>query len=47
MGTGTWADHPDVATVLENMAECYKKIGKDDEAKDSKNVQKGYVQKNK
>jgi hypothetical protein len=26
-------DHPDVATLLENMAEFYKKIGKDDEAK--------------
>ena len=26
-------DHPDVATVLENMAELYEKIGKEDEAK--------------
>ena len=25
-------DHPDVATVLENVSELYKKIGKEDEA---------------
>ena len=27
------ADHPHVATVLGNMAEFYKKIGRNDEAK--------------
>ena len=26
-------DHPDVATVLENLAVLYEKIGKEDEAK--------------
>ena len=26
-------DHPDVATVLENMAELYEEVGKEDEAK--------------
>jgi lipopolysaccharide biosynthesis regulator YciM len=26
-------DHPHVATVLENMAELYKKMGKEDEVK--------------
>ena len=27
------SDHPDVATVLENLSELYKNIGKEDEAK--------------
>jgi hypothetical protein len=25
-------DHPNVATVLENMAECFRNMGKKDEA---------------
>jgi tetratricopeptide (TPR) repeat protein len=27
-------DHPNVATVCENMAECYKKVGKEKEAEE-------------
>ncbi len=39
-------DHPNVADVLENMAKLYKKIGKKDQPRNLKNVQKRFVQLN-
>jgi len=39
-GASSNPDHPHAATVLENMAKCYRKMGKEDEAKRLESISK-------